>query len=188
MRFSTAKQGSIRAPPHNSAARLAMSFPPSAACKFLDLHPVNLRNLHLHLTKNPFASRPPHLRGVTLTCCFYGICLIGFFRCSRRVCGREVVPFWRARKEPKSAQRGLKRVQVWTSAPSGLPPPLPFLAGKSSGGCPACRHFPCAVFRVENTKFALVCAKRDSGTGTHAFSRLFAVLCILRNRTVNTAS
>ena len=54
------------APPHNSAARLAMSFPPSASCKFLDLHPVNLRNLHLHLTKNPFASRPPHLRGVTL--------------------------------------------------------------------------------------------------------------------------
>ena len=51
---------------HNSAARLAMSFPPSAACKFLDLHPVNLRNLHLHLTKNPFASRPPHLCGVTL--------------------------------------------------------------------------------------------------------------------------
>ena len=43
-----------------------MSFPPSAACKFLDLHPVNLRNLHLHLTKNPFASRPPHLYGVTL--------------------------------------------------------------------------------------------------------------------------
>ena len=52
---------------HNSAARLAMSFPPSASCKFLDLPPVNLRNLHLHLTKNPFASRPPHLRGVTLS-------------------------------------------------------------------------------------------------------------------------
>ena len=43
-----------------------MSFPPSAACKFLDLPPVNLRDLHLHLTKNPFASRPPHLCGVTL--------------------------------------------------------------------------------------------------------------------------
>ena len=57
---------SVKAPPHNSAARLAMSFPPSAACKFLDLPPVNLRNLHLHLTKNPFASRPPHLCGVTL--------------------------------------------------------------------------------------------------------------------------
>ena len=56
----------IKAPPHNSAARLAMPFPPSAACKFLDLPPVNLRNLHLHLTKNPFASRPPHLYGVTL--------------------------------------------------------------------------------------------------------------------------
>ena len=64
-----------KALPHNSSAALAMSFPPSAACKFLDLHPVNLRNLHLHLTKNPFASRPPHLCGVTLelpyssTCC-----------------------------------------------------------------------------------------------------------------------
>ena len=56
----------IKAPPHNSAARLALSFPPSAACRFLDLPPVNLRNLHLHLTKNPFASRPPHLCGVTL--------------------------------------------------------------------------------------------------------------------------
>ena len=54
------------APPHNSAARRPMSFPPSAACKFLDLPPVNLRNLHLHLTKNPFVSRPPHLCGVTL--------------------------------------------------------------------------------------------------------------------------
>ena len=54
------------APPHNSAARLPMSFPPSAACKFLDLPPVNLRNLHLHLTKNPFVSRLPHLCGVTL--------------------------------------------------------------------------------------------------------------------------
>ena len=43
-----------------------MSFPPSAACKFLDLPPVNLRNLHLHLTKNPFVSRPPYLCGVTL--------------------------------------------------------------------------------------------------------------------------
>ncbi len=56
----------FKAPPHNSAARLAMSFPPSASCKFLDLPPVNLRNLHLHLTKNPFASRLPHLCGVTL--------------------------------------------------------------------------------------------------------------------------
>ena len=56
----------FRAPPHNSAARQAKSFPPSAACKFLDLPPVNLRNLHLHLTKNPFAGRPPHLCGVAL--------------------------------------------------------------------------------------------------------------------------
>ena len=118
--------------------------------------------------------------------------MVDFCHCSRRLCGGEDVPFWRARKQPKSAQRGLKSRLAPSSAPSGLPPLLPFLAGKSSGGCPACRHFPCAVFRVENTKFALVCAKRDSGTGTHAFSRLFAVLCILRqrvlrHRTVNTA-
>jgi len=57
---------SFKEPPHNSAARQAMSFPPSAACKFLDSPPVNLRNLHLHLTKNPFAGRPPHLCGVAL--------------------------------------------------------------------------------------------------------------------------
>ncbi len=56
----------FKAPPHNSAARQAMSFPPSAARKFLDLPPVNLRNLHLHLTENPFAGRPPHLCGVAL--------------------------------------------------------------------------------------------------------------------------
>ena len=56
----------LKAPPHNSAARRAMSFPPSAACKFLDLPPVNFRNLHLHLTKNPFVDRPPHLCGVAL--------------------------------------------------------------------------------------------------------------------------
>ena len=43
-----------------------MSFPSSAACKFLDLPPVSLRNLHLHRTKNPFAGRPPHLCGVAL--------------------------------------------------------------------------------------------------------------------------
>ena len=57
----------IKATPHNSAARQAMSFSPSAACKFLDLPPVNLRNLHLHLTKNSFAGRPSHLCGVALT-------------------------------------------------------------------------------------------------------------------------
>ncbi len=39
-------------------------FPSSMACKLLDLHPANLRNLHLHLTKNPFANRLPHLCGV----------------------------------------------------------------------------------------------------------------------------
>ena len=55
-----------RATPPNSAVRQALSFPPSAACRFLDLPPVNLRNLHLHLTKNPFAGQPPHLCGVTL--------------------------------------------------------------------------------------------------------------------------
>ena len=55
-----------KALPHNSAARLAMSFPPSAACKFLDLPPVNLRNLHLHLTKKSIRQPTASLCGVTL--------------------------------------------------------------------------------------------------------------------------
>ena len=41
----------VKALPHNSSAALAMPFLQSAACKFLDLPPVNLRNLHLHLMK-----------------------------------------------------------------------------------------------------------------------------------------
>ena len=40
-----------KAAPPNSAARLALSFPPPAACGFLVLHPIGLRNLHLHSTK-----------------------------------------------------------------------------------------------------------------------------------------
>ena len=45
-------------------------------------------------------------------------------RCNaHRDCGRDVVPFWHARKEPKSAQRGLKRAIAGISAPSGLPQP-----------------------------------------------------------------
>ena len=42
--------------PHNTAAHLAVPFPTSAACRFLDLPPVNLRNLQLHLSKNSLAS------------------------------------------------------------------------------------------------------------------------------------
>ena len=41
-----------------------MPFPPSAACRFFDLPPVNLQNLPLHLTKNAFASAPTHLCGI----------------------------------------------------------------------------------------------------------------------------
>ena len=33
---------------------------------------------------------------------------LDFIRHSRRLCGGEVVTFWRARKVPKNAQRGLK--------------------------------------------------------------------------------
>ena len=43
-----------------------MPFPPSAACRFFDLPPVNLQNLPLHLTKNAFASAPTHLCGIAL--------------------------------------------------------------------------------------------------------------------------
>ena len=62
---------------------------------------------------------------------------LDFIRHSRRLCGGENVTFCCDRKVPKNAQRGLKRVQVWTSAPFGLPPPQKFLAGKSGGCCPA---------------------------------------------------
>ena len=41
-----------------------MPFPPSAACRFFDLPPVNLQNLPLQLTKNSFASAPTHLCGI----------------------------------------------------------------------------------------------------------------------------
>ena len=44
-----------------------MPFPPSAACRFFDLPPVNLQNLPLHLTKNSFASAPTHLCGIALS-------------------------------------------------------------------------------------------------------------------------
>ena len=57
--------------------------------------------------------------------CFEGILQLidfnihlDFIRCSRRLCGGEDVTFCCDKKVPKSAQRGLKRVQVWTSAPS----------------------------------------------------------------------
>ena len=44
-----------------------MPFPPSAACRFFDIPPVNLQNLPLHLTKNSFASAPTHLCGIAFT-------------------------------------------------------------------------------------------------------------------------
>lgn len=62
---------------------------------------------------------------------------LDFIRHSRRLCGGENVTFCCDRKVPKNAQRGLKRVQVWTSAPSGLPLPLMFIGEKSGGCCPA---------------------------------------------------
>ena len=40
-----------RIPRGTCFAALAVPFPTSAACRFLDLSPVNLRNLQLHLSK-----------------------------------------------------------------------------------------------------------------------------------------
>ena len=56
----------VKALPHNSSAALAMPFLPSASCRNLDLHPVNLRFLQSHLTKNAFAIAPTHLCGIAL--------------------------------------------------------------------------------------------------------------------------
>ena len=60
--FFLAARKNQRAPRQSqihSAAALAMPFPPSAACRNLDLPPVNLRFLQLHLTKNTYAIAPP---------------------------------------------------------------------------------------------------------------------------------
>ena len=37
--------------PHNTAAHLAVPFPPVISCRFFDLPPVNLQNLQERLTK-----------------------------------------------------------------------------------------------------------------------------------------
>ena len=52
-----------------------MPFPPSAACRFFDLPPVNLQNLPLHLTKNSFASAPTHLCGIAYSFLSNGLIL-----------------------------------------------------------------------------------------------------------------
>lgn len=55
-----------KAPLHNAAACRRRLFRRLAACRFLDLPQVNLRNTRLRLTKNPFAGRPPHLCGADI--------------------------------------------------------------------------------------------------------------------------
>ena len=42
--------------PHNTAAHLAVPFPPVISCRFFDLPPVNLQNLQERLTKKSLAS------------------------------------------------------------------------------------------------------------------------------------
>jgi hypothetical protein len=51
--------------PHNTAARLAVPFSPSASCKFLDLPPVSLRNLQAHLTDLQRSFQPKFTRQST---------------------------------------------------------------------------------------------------------------------------
>jgi hypothetical protein len=51
--------------PHNTAAHLAVPFPTSAACRFLDLPPVNLRNLQLHLSDLQRSFQPKFTRQLT---------------------------------------------------------------------------------------------------------------------------
>ena len=57
--------GLSKAIPHHLAAALTMYFPLSVACKILDLPPVNLRILPLHL-KKALVIAPPHLCGIAL--------------------------------------------------------------------------------------------------------------------------
>ena len=53
----------LKASPHNSATRRAISF---RHLRHVNFPPANLCNLHLHLTKNPLADRPPHSCGAAL--------------------------------------------------------------------------------------------------------------------------
>lgn len=53
----------LKASPHNSATRRAISF---RHLQHANFPPANLCNLHLHLTKNPLADRPPHSCGAAL--------------------------------------------------------------------------------------------------------------------------
>jgi len=47
---------SAKEPLINSAAHLAVPFPPCISCRFFDLPPVNLQNLQERLTENSLAS------------------------------------------------------------------------------------------------------------------------------------
>ena len=55
----------LREIPHNTAARLAVPFPPFASCKFLDLPPVSLRNLQARLTDLQRSFQPKFTRQLT---------------------------------------------------------------------------------------------------------------------------
>jgi len=46
----------LKEPLINSAAHLAVPFPPCISCRFFDLPPVNLQNLQECLTENSLAS------------------------------------------------------------------------------------------------------------------------------------
>ena len=70
-----------------------MPFPPSAACRFFDLPPVNLQNLPLHLTKNSFASAPTHLCGIALSAALVRRCGSLAFFCRKR--WQNPLYFWR---------------------------------------------------------------------------------------------
>ena len=132
-----------------------MSFPSSAARKFLDLPPVNLRNLHLHRTKNPFAGRPPHLCGVALKKRGEGerverkYLLLGECDAKREVCAlcEAICPL--EDKEPSddrcdfSSRQGHRRAQfvpaVRTIRPDGK-------NHTETGGLPNARRPPAIVF------------------------------------------
>ena len=66
----------------------------------------------------------------------------GFSRCSRRLCGGDSVTFWRARKVPKSAQRGLKSEERGFQPPLDSPRLCNFLRERAAADCPARLHSP----------------------------------------------
>ena len=104
-----------------------MPFPPSAACRFFDLPPVNLQNLPLHLTKNSFASAPTHLCGIALTLCCLQTALVHSKSLSEFSCALRTPHRSRRLCQPPCPPPQIKTTRhlAWALTSAGKTKPIP---------------------------------------------------------------